>query len=140
MPVIWKWNRRGLAEIQDQVSRGLITAGEAIVPLARANLAPHRETGAAAESIHVVDRHAYEPKPAVFVAGASGDTFFIHEGTVDTAPIPFLVQALDRIRRQIPNMIRLEGATGLRFRTRRRTGLLSSLNRQFRDEFGTRRE
>lgn len=137
----FRWNQAGLAEIRDQVSRGLITAGEAIVPLAQTTLAPHRETGATSDSLHVVDDHAFEARPAVFVSTASGDGFFVHEGTVDTAPIPFLSQALDRIRRQIPNMIRLEGrGAPLKFRTRRRNyGKLGGLNK-FWSGFGVRRE
>lgn len=118
----------GIEQINDQVRRGLRATAEAIVPLAQANLAPYRDTGASADSLHVVDRHLDDEEPAAFVATASGDGFFIHEGTVDTPARPFLTQALDAVAGQIPDKIRNAG-----------TGSLSGLNQTYRSDFGTHR-
>lgn len=119
---------QGIEQINDQVRRGLKATAEAIVPLARANLAPYRDTGASADSLHVVDTHLDDEEPVAFVATASGDGFFIHEGTVDTPARPFLSQALDSIALQIPDKIRNAGAGGL-----------PDLNRDYRSDFGTHR-
>lgn len=129
MSVTFRWRPGGIEQIEQQVKRGMLDAGEAIVPIARSNLAPFRDTGASADSLHVVDRHLDDDKePAVFVSTASGDGFFIHEGTVDTPARPFLTQALDSIARRLPEYIRNRGTGGLR-----------GLNQQY-GEFGTRRE
>lgn len=129
MSVQFRWRPGGVEQIEQQVKRGMLAAGEAIVPIARSNLAPYRDTGASADSLHVVDRHLDDDKePAVFVATASGDGFFIHEGTVDTPARPFLTQALDSIARRLPQYVRNAG-----------TGALSSFNSRY-SEFGTRRE
>ncbi len=129
MPFTFRIRPQGIEEINDQVRRGLLATAEAIVPIARANLAPYRDTGASADSLHVVDRHLNDDEPVAFVATASGDGFFIHEGTVDTPARPFLSQALDSVAGQIPDKIRNAG-----------TGSLSGLNRTYRGDFGTHRK
>lgn len=146
--VEFQWYAAGIGEILDQFADGLVLTAEQIKPISQSILAPHRETGAASESIHVVDRYANGTKPAVFVATASGDGFFIHEGTVDTPAIPFFSQALARVRRKIADNIRDAGRVGgLKTRTRKtklgglgaRTKAFTNLNKIFAD-FATRRE
>lgn len=146
--VDFEWNRAGIGEILDQIAAGLVETCAQMEPLAKAILAPHRETGAASDSLHVVDKYANGTTPAAFLSTASGDGFFIHEGTVDTEPIPFLTVPLGRVRRNIAKNIQAAGnVTGLKTRTRRtklgiagnRSKAFTSLNSIFTD-FQTRRQ
>ena len=100
-----KINRRGIGQLQDQISDGLETVADELQRRA-APLVPV-DTGGTRDSLHTDKTHSREwPKPAVFVATATGAGFFVHEGTVDTPAHPFLSQALDSIMRQIPSLIR----------------------------------
>ncbi len=104
---MFRVRQSGIRELQMQMSRGLIACGVIVADRARDNIHPYWLTGAAEESIHVVDRHAYSwPNPAVFVAGASGDTYFIEMGTVHSPARLFLTQALDSTEREFPNLMR----------------------------------
>ena len=143
-----EWDKAGLEDILDQVAAGLVETCNQILPIAQSILVPHRETGAASDSLHVVDRWANGTTPAAFVATASGDGFFIHEGTVDTPAVPFLSQALSRTQRGITRNIAAAGkVSGLKARTRKtklgglgaRTAAFTNLNKIF-SEFATRRE
>lgn len=101
----FKVNRAGIRQLQDQLSDGLERVADVVLEGAKAR-APV-ESGATRDSLHTVKTHSREwPKPAVFVATASGDGFFVHEGTVDTPPHPFLSDALDAVSNQIPAVIR----------------------------------
>jgi len=104
---LFRVRKGGIRELQTNLSRGLIACGEIVADRARDNIRPYRLTGAAEESIHVVDRHAYTwPNPAVFVAGASGDTYFIEMGTVHSPARLFLTQALDSTEREFAHIMR----------------------------------
>ena len=104
---MFKINRRGVAQLQDQLSDGLEAVAERILDVARPNTPV--DTGALKASLHTDVSHSREwPKPAVFVATATGDGFFVHEGTSDTPAQPWLSRALDGLRRQIPSIIRSE--------------------------------
>ena len=127
---------QGIAEIQDQISEGMMVGAAEIEKRARANLAPYRDTGASADSLHVVtDRVNAWPKPVVFVATASGDGFFIHEGTVDTPRRPFLAKALNSTIREIPGFIKRGRRLG---KVGKRTRSFNQINREY-SEFDIRR-
>lgn len=103
--VRWTINRRGAAQLQDQLSKGLEAVADVVLEgaLQRAPV----ETGATKGGLHTDKTHSREwPRPAVFVSTASGDGFFVHEGTVDTPPHPFLSDALDATSRSIPGIMR----------------------------------
>jgi len=108
---MFKIRRQGIAELQNQLSDGLEAVADRLLVEAR-NRAPvetKRDPAYTRDTLHTDKTHSREwPKPAVFVATASGDGFFVHEGTVDTPAQPFLSQALDSIRRDIPGIIRSE--------------------------------
>lgn len=104
-----KIRRSGMLQLQDQLSDGLEAVADVLLVEARNNAPVEtiRDPAYTRDSLHTDKTHSREwPKPAVFVATASGDGFFVHEGTVDTPPHPFLSMALDTIRRQIPSIIR----------------------------------
>jgi hypothetical protein len=123
----FNWRPEGRNAIDKQVQEGLMDAAEAVVPMARAILAPHRHTGQSADTIRVGSDFKRQPF-ATFVASRSGDSFFIHEGTSDTAPIPFLSTPLDTIAKRVPHFIR-----------NRDKGGLAGLNTSYRGEFGITR-
>ena len=128
------WNPRpgGIRELEMLVERGMEASAEVVADRARANIRPHRVTGAIEDSIHLNTEHLGEwPKPAVFVSTASGDGFFVHEGTVDTPYIPFLAMALDATVREFPKLIR-QGAKSL-------TGL-ARITKAFAGDQAIRRE
>lgn len=105
MSVRWKWNRRGLAELQEGFSRGLGAIGDEVLggAISRAPV----WTGATRMGLHTDKDHSDEwPVAAVFVATASGDGFFVHEGTVDTPPHPFLSDALDAVSGNMPGIMK----------------------------------
>ena len=106
--VRWWLNRRGIAQLQDNLSDGLEAVADRVLDgaVARAPVGPSGQTRA---TLHTDKTHSHEwPKPATFVSTASGDGFFVHEGTVDTPPHPFLSEALDSVSRDIPGIIRKE--------------------------------
>jgi hypothetical protein len=112
--VRWRVNPGGIRELEMLVERGLVACGEAVADAARANIAPHRVTGAVEDSIYVNDSLVEEwPRPVVFVAAASGDSFWVHEGTVDTPYIPFLAEALDSVAREFPRLIKQGSEAGM---------------------------
>jgi hypothetical protein len=97
----------GMMELQNQLSDGLEAVGQEIYQVAHPSTPI--DTGELQASLHVDNEHSREwPKPAVFVATATGDGFFVHEGTVDTPAQPWLSQALDVVRGRIPSIIRRE--------------------------------
>jgi hypothetical protein len=101
----------GMMALQHQLSDGLEAVGEEIYTVAYANapVETKRDPAYTRDTLHVNKEHSREwPRPAVFVATASGDGFFVHEGTVDTPAQPFLSQALDSVRSRIPGIIRRE--------------------------------
>lgn len=102
---------QGVRQLQDQLSDGLEAVADRILSEAR-NRAPvetKRDPAYTRDTLHTDKTHSREwPKPAVFVATASGDGFFVHEGTADTPAQPFLSEALDAVRRDIPGIIRRE--------------------------------
>jgi hypothetical protein len=102
---------QGIRELQNQLSDGLEAVADEIFRVAYAN-APveiERDPAFTRDTLHVDKSHSREwPQPAVFVATASGDGFFVHEGTVDTPAQPFLSQAVDQVRSRIPAIIRRE--------------------------------
>jgi hypothetical protein len=104
----WKFNRRGMGQLQDNLSDGLEAVADRVLDgaVSRAPVGPSGQTRA---TLHTDKTHSHEwPQAAVFVATASGDGFFVHEGTVDTPPHPFLSEALDSIIRDIPGIMRKE--------------------------------
>lgn len=97
----------GIAEIQAGISAGMVLIGQEIAARGKANIAPYRRTGAVEDSIRVVDVYADDwPHPAVIVTTASGDGFFVHEGTIDTPARPFFTQALDSVISEIPTYLK----------------------------------
>ena len=109
--VQWALNKRGLALLNRDLSKGLEAVGDRVLEgaIARAPVL----TGATRGSLHTDKTHSGEwPVAAVFVATASGDGFFVHEGTVDTPPHPFLSDALDAVTKDIPKIIRSETKGG----------------------------
>ena len=104
---MFKIRRQGVAQLQDQLSDGLEAVAERILQEAHTRVPV--DTGTLKSSLHTDQSHSREwPEPATFVATASGDGFFVHEGTSDTPAQPFLSQALDAVRAQIPSIIRSE--------------------------------
>ena len=100
---------QGVRQLQDQLSDGLEAVADRLLVEAvnRAPVETKRDPAYTRDTLHTDKSHSREwPKPAVFVATASGDGFFVHEGTVDTPAQPFLSQALDSVRRDIPGIIR----------------------------------
>jgi hypothetical protein len=94
---------RGIKELQNQLSNGLEAVADEVMDRAVVPVL----TGRTRESLHTDNTHSREwPKPATFVSTASGYGFFLHEGTSDTTAQPFLSQALDSVRSQIPAIIR----------------------------------
>jgi hypothetical protein len=97
----------GIRELQELMQRGMIACGLQVAEQARANVHPYRLTGAVEDSIHVNIEHVDEwPRPAVFVATASGDGYFIEMGTVHSPARLFLSQALDSTAREFPNIMK----------------------------------
>jgi hypothetical protein len=104
---MFKIRRAGIAQLQDQLSDGLEAVAERILDVARPNTPVL--TGELQDSLHTDLSHSREwPDPAVFVATATGDGFFVHEGTSDTPAQPWLSRALDQVRGEIPSIIRSE--------------------------------
>ena len=107
--MMFKIRQSGIRELQNQLSDGLEAVADRLLAEAR-NRAPVetvRDPAFTRDTLHTDKTHSREwPKPAVFVATASGDGFFVHEGTVDTPAYPFLSQALDALRKEIPGIIR----------------------------------
>ena len=132
--MIFKRRPAGEAELRSLLERGMIACAEEVEAQARINIHPYRDTGDAEDSIHLNTEHVSEwPDPVVFVAGASGDTFFIHEGTVKTPYRPFLAMALDSVARRFPNIMRQTSQAAMG----RSVGIL---NREFRADQAIRRE
>lgn len=129
---IWNPNPGGIRELEMMIERGMEACAEVVAERGRVNIHPYRDTGATEDSIHLNTEHLGEwPRPAVFVSTASGDGFFVHEGTVDTPYRPFLAEALDSTISDFPRLIR-HGAKSL-------TGLQRISNR-YRGDFGITRE
>lgn len=129
---VWTPRPGGMRELEMMLERGMEAAAEVVADRARENIAPHRVTGAIEDSIHLNVEHLDEwPRPVVFVGAASGDSFFVHEGTVDTPYIPFLAEALDSTIGDFPRLIR-NGARSLRG--------LQRITNAFRADHGIRRE
>ena len=105
---MFKLRRAGIAQLENQIADGLEAVGDRVLAEARARVPV--DTGALKNSLHVDKSHSREwnRRAAVFVATATGDGFFVHEGTSDTPAQPFLSQALDAVRGQIPGIIRSE--------------------------------
>ena len=103
-----KIRRQGIAQLENQIADGLEAVGDRVIQEAQSRVPV--DTGALKASLHVDKSHSREwnRKAAVFVATATGDGFFVHEGTSDTPAQPFLSQALDAVRGQIPGIIRSE--------------------------------
>ncbi len=100
---------QGIAELAENLSRGLEAVGDRLLEEARqrAPVETIRDPAFTRDTLHVDKTHSREwPKAAVFVSTASGDGFFVHEGTVDTPPHPFLSQAVDALIRDIPGIMR----------------------------------
>lgn len=99
-------NQRGIREFQDGLSKGLEKIADELER--RASPLVPVDTGETLASLHTDKTHSREwPKPAVFVSTATGAGFFVHEGTIDTPPHPFLSQALDSLINQIPSLMGL---------------------------------
>lgn len=106
---MFKIRPQGIAQLQNQLSEGLEAVADKLLDEAksRAPVETVRDPAFTRDTLHTDKTHSREwPRPAVFVATASGDGFFVHEGTSDTPAQPFLSQALDSIQRQIPGIIR----------------------------------
>jgi hypothetical protein len=102
--------REGIRELEEIVERGMIACALVVADQARVNVRPYRLTGAVEASIHVNIAHVGEwPRPAVFVATASGDGYYVEMGTVHSPARLFLSQALDTTQREFPNIIRQNG-------------------------------
>ena len=130
----WRTNPGGIRALEMMVERGLVAIGEVVAEKGRANLRPYRDTGAAEDSIHLNLEHLEEwPRPVVFVSTASGDGFFIHEGTVDTPYRPFFSMALDETQRDFPRLLRQGAQAGAARR-------LAGLNAEFRGDQAVRSE
>ena len=103
--------RSGMAQLQNQISDGLEAVADRLLEEARvrAPVETVRDPAFTRDTLHTDKTHSREwPRPAVFVATASGDGFFVHEGTSDTPAYPFLSEALDSLMREIPGIIRNE--------------------------------
>lgn len=108
---MFKIDRRGMGQLQDQLSDGLEAVADRLLTVAKATSPVElvRDPAITRDSLHTDKTHSREwPKPAVFVATASGDGFFVHEGTSDTLAQPWLSRALDGLVREIPSIIRSE--------------------------------
>ena len=108
---MFKIRQQGIRQLQDQLSDGLEAVADRLLAISKATAPVElvRDPAITRDSLHTDKSHSREwPKPAVFVATASGDGFFVHEGTVDTPAQPWLSQALDSVRRDIPGIIRSE--------------------------------
>lgn len=106
---MFKIRRSGIAALQNELSDGLEAVADRLlaVCVATSPVELVRDPAITRDSLHTDKSHSREwPKPAVFVATASGDGFFVHEGTSDTPAQPWMSQALDSIRRDIPSIIR----------------------------------
>src|SRR5687767_7294698 len=105
---MFKIRQSGIRELQEAFSKNLEEVADRLLVEAR-NRAPVetvRDPAFTRDTLHAVKKHSRAwPHAAVFVATASGDGFFVHEGTSDTPAYPFLSQALDAIRSQIPSTI-----------------------------------
>lgn len=130
--VIWNPRPGGIRELEMLIEQGMEAGAEVVAQRGRENIAPYRDTGAVEDSIHLNTEHLGEwPRPVVFVSTASGDGFFVHEGTVDTPYRPFLAEALDSTIRDFPRLMR-RGTQSL-------SGLQRIANR-FPGDFGITRE
>src|SRR5574338_1003255 len=97
----------GIAELEDGASAGLVMIGHEVATRGKANIAPYRDTGAVEDNIRVIDVYADDwPHPAVIVTSSSGDSFFVHEGTVDTPARPFFAQALDSVIGELAGILK----------------------------------
>lgn len=127
---MFKIRRSGINQLQNQLSDGLEAVADRLLSesRARAPVETVRDPAYTRDTLHTDKSHSREwPKPAVFVATASGDGFFVHEGTTDTPAQPWLSQALDGMIRQIPSLMR--GASmGQRGN---RSSAFNALNRQY---------
>ena len=106
---MFRINRRGMGQLQDQLSDGLEAVADRLLVRLKATspVETVRDPAITRESLHTDKSHSREwPKPAVFVATASGDGFFVHEGTSDTPAQPWMSQGLDAETRNIPSIIR----------------------------------
>jgi hypothetical protein len=103
----WRIRREGVRQLEQLIERGMIACAQVVADQARANVRPYRLTGAVEDSIHLNIEHVDEwPDPAVFVATASGDGYFIEMGTVHSPARLFLSQAIDSTARDFPNIMR----------------------------------
>ena len=106
---MFKIRQTGIMQLQNQLSDGLEAVADRLLDISKATAPVEtvRDPAFTRDTLHTDKSHSREwPKPAVFVATASGDGFFVHEGTSDTPAQPWLSQALDSIQRQIPPIIR----------------------------------
>lgn len=100
---MFKIRQAGIRELERDFSNGLEAVADRVLDLTN----PPVLTGITKASLHTDKSHSGEwPRPAVFVSTASGDGFFVHEGTSDTAAQPFLSMALDQVRPDIPRIMR----------------------------------
>jgi hypothetical protein len=130
--VVWNPRPGGIRELEMLIERGMEAGAEVVADRARANIAPYRDTGAAEDSIHLNTEHLGAwPRPVVFVGSASGDSFFIHEGTVDTPYRPYLAEALDSTIGDFPRLMRA-GTQSVKG--------LGKITNAFRGDQGIRRE
>ena len=130
----WRVMQSGIRELEMLIERGMEAGAEVVADRARANIRPHRLTGAVEDSIHLNTEHLSEwPDPVVFVSTSSGDGYWIEMGTVDTPARLFLSQALDSTARSFPNLMRQSSQSGMA----RSVGIL---NREFAADFSIRRE
>jgi hypothetical protein len=114
MATTWRVRREGVRELEQLIERGMEACAEVVADRVRANLRPYRDTGAAEDSIHLNTEHLDEwPDPVVFVSGASGDTYFIDQGTSDTPARLVFEQALDATTRDFPRLIRMSTRAGM---------------------------
>ena len=101
--------RSGMNQLQNQLSDGLEAVADRLLAEAqnRAPVETVRDPAFTRDTLHTNKEHSRDwPEPAVFVATASGDGFFVHEGTNDTPAQPFLSQSLDALIREIPSIMR----------------------------------
>lgn len=128
---MFRLRKQGIRDLEMLIERGMVACADAVADQARSNIRPHRVTGAIEDSIHVNEDHIEEwPRPAVFVATASGDGFFVHEGTVDTPYIPFLAEALDTVALQFPRLMQRGTQSVKQFR---------KMTERYRGDYGFRR-
>ena len=135
---MFKLRRAGIAQLQDTFSKNLEEVADRLLNEARsrAPVETVRDPAFTRDTLHTVKTHSREwPHPAVFVATGSGDGFFVHEGTSDTPAQPFLSQALDAIRSQIPSIV-----VGDNLGRRGKRTLASNLLNKAYSEFETHRE